>query len=136
MAGTRSDMATTRSGMVSAVQIQNLLVMFTNSGFFSSSAMTVLGSRVIPQIGHEPGLSRTIWGCMGHVYSVFVAGAAATTGSSAIPHFGQSPRRRWRTSGSIGQVYSFAACRGDTVGSAGAIDAICSKAEGAGAGAI
>src|SRR6266704_237775 len=54
MAGTRSDIVTTRSGIVSAVQIQNLLVMFTNSGFFSSSAVTVLGSRAMPQIGHEP----------------------------------------------------------------------------------
>src|SRR6266403_6191871 len=47
MEGTKSDMATTRIGIVSTVQIQNLLVMFTNSGFFSSSAVTVLGSRAI-----------------------------------------------------------------------------------------
>jgi hypothetical protein len=45
---------------------------------------------------------------MGHVYSVFVAGAAAMSGSSAIPHLGQSPGPSWRTSGSIGQVNSFA----------------------------
>src|SRR3979490_2270711 len=99
--GAKSDMPTSRIGIVSTVQIQNLLVMFTNSGFFSSSAVTVLGSRAMPQIGHEPGLSRTIWGCMGHVYSVLVAGAAATTGSSAMPHFGQSPGPCWRTSGSM-----------------------------------
>src|SRR3979490_2283337 len=71
MEGTKSDMATSRIGIVSAVQIQNRLVMSTSSRFFSSSAVTVLGSRAIPQIGHEPGLSRTIWGCIGHVYSVF-----------------------------------------------------------------
>jgi len=70
--------------------------------------VTVLGSSAIPQIGQEPGSPRTISGCMGHVYSVFVAGAAAMTGSSAIPHFGQSPGPARRTSGSIGQVYSFA----------------------------
>src|ERR1700682_1490170 len=81
MAGIRSDMVTTRSGIVSAVQIQNRLVMFTNSGFFSSSKVTVLGSNAIPQIGHEPGLSRTIRGCMGHVNSVFVV--CATTTASA-----------------------------------------------------
>src|SRR6267378_3686967 len=130
--GAKSDMATSRIGIVSTVQIQSLLVMFTNSGFFSSSAVTVLGSRAMPQIGHEPGLSRTIWGCMGHVYSVLVAGAAATTGSSAIPHFGQSPGPCWRISGSIGQVYSFEACRGDLGGGAGAIDVSCGAAEGVG----
>src|SRR6266851_1814493 len=107
--GARSDMATNRIGIVSAVHTQNRRVMFTSSGFFSSSATTVLGSRAIPQIGHEPGLSRTICGCMGHVYSVFVVGAAARTGSRAMPHFGQSPGPCWRTSGSIGQVYSFEA---------------------------
>src|SRR3977135_3328359 len=128
--GIKSDMATSRIGIVSTVQIQNLLVMFTNSGFFSSSAVTVLGSRAMPQIGHEPGLSRTIWGCMGHVYSVFVAGAVATTGSSAMPHFGQSPGPCWRTSGSIGQVYSFGDCRGDAGGGAGATCIVC---KGAGA---
>src|SRR6267143_6486637 len=136
MEGAKSDMATSRIGIVSTVQIQSLLVMFTNSGFFSSSAVTVLGSRAMPQIGHEPGLSRTIWGCMGHVYSVLVAGAAATTGSSAMPHFGQSPGPCRRTSGSIGQVYSFGDCRGDAGGSAGAIDVNCGGAECTRAGAI
>src|SRR5467141_856985 len=129
MEGIKSDMATSRIGIVSAVQIQNLLVMFTNSGFFSSSAVTVLGSRAMPQIGHEPGLSRTIWGCMGHVYSVFVTDGAATTGSSAMPHFGQSAGPGWRTSGCIGQVCSFAPCRGDAEGDAGAIDFTCGEAE-------
>src|SRR5258708_40212808 len=89
----------------------------------------------MPQIGHEPGLSRTIWGCIGHVYSVLVAGAAATTGSSAMPHFGQSPGPSWRTSGSIGQVYSFEACRGDAGGGGGAIDVNCGGAECDGGGA-
>src|ERR1700730_8720933 len=60
MAEKKSDMATSRIGIVSAVEIQNRLVIFTSSGFLSSSAVTVLGSRAIPQIGHEPGLSRTI----------------------------------------------------------------------------
>ena len=81
----------------------------TSSGFCSSSTLTVLGSRAMPQIGQDPGASRTISGCMGQVYSVFVTGSAATTGSSAIPHFGQSPGPCWRTSGSIGHVYSFEA---------------------------
>src|SRR6266566_6641555 len=115
-AGKKSDIATSRIRIVSAVHSQNRLVMFASSGFFSSSVATILGSRAIPQIGHDPGSSRTISGCMGHVYSVFVAGGAPTTGSSAIPHFGQSPGPCWRTSGSIGQVYSFEAFRGGAEG--------------------
>jgi len=34
----------------------------------------------MPQIGHEPGASRMISGCIGHVYSIFVAGNVAVTG--------------------------------------------------------
>ena len=107
--GKKSAMATTRIGIVSATETQNLRVISASSGFCSSSALTVLGSSAIPQIGQDPGASRTICGCMGQVYSVFVTGSAATTGSSAIPHFGQSPGPCWRTSGSIGHVYSFEA---------------------------
>jgi len=106
--GAISDIAISRRGTVSAEQIQNRLFISRSSGFFSSSVVTVLGSSAIPQMGHEPGSPLTISGCMGHVYSVFVAGLAARTGSRAIPHLGQSPGPCWRTSGSIGQVYSFA----------------------------
>jgi len=72
---------------------------------------------------------------MGHVYSVFVAGAAANTGSSAIPHFGQSPDPCWRTSGSIGQVYSFEVF--EIVGEIGAtaFGATCASGERGGGGA-
>ena len=59
----------------------------------------------MPQIGREPGASRTISGCIGHVHSTFVTGATST-GSSAMPHFGHAPGPFWRTSGSIGHVYS------------------------------
>jgi hypothetical protein len=59
----------------------------------------------MPQIGQLPGPSRTISGCIGHVYSIFVAGAAET-GSSAMPHFGQLPGPICRISGCIGHVYS------------------------------
>jgi hypothetical protein len=110
---------------VSAALIQNRLVMSTSSGFFSSSTLTVLGSSAIPQMGQSPGASLTISGCMGQVYSVFVAGIAATVGSRAIPHFGQSPGPCWRTSGSIGHVYSFAAFGATTGAWAAAIDASC-----------
>src|SRR6266568_305425 len=82
--GARSDMATNRIGIVSAVQTQNRRVMFTSSGFFSSSATTVLGSRAIPQIGHEPGLSRTICGSIGQVYSFEVVEIVGETGAIAL----------------------------------------------------
>ena len=65
----------------------------------------VRGSRAMPQIGHEPGSSRTISGCIGQVHSVLVTGEKST-GSSAIPHFGHAPGPFWRTSGSMGHVYS------------------------------
>jgi hypothetical protein len=59
----------------------------------------------MPQIGHVPGASRTIWGCIGHVYSTRArAGAAGVTGSSAMPHFGHVPGPSLRISGCIGQV--------------------------------
>ena len=74
----------------------------------------VRGSRAMPQIGQLPGASRTISGCIGHVYSIFVAGAAET-GSKAMPHFGQLPGPCWRTSGCIGHVYS----RSDIEGACG-----------------
>jgi len=106
--GKKSVIVTSKMGTVSAAQTQNRLVMSRSSGFFSSAALTVRGSRAMPQIGHGPGSSRTICGCMGQVYSIFVAGSAARTGSSAIPHLGQSPGPCCRTSGSMGQVCSFA----------------------------
>src|SRR5580692_6626176 len=118
--GNMSAMVTTRIGIVSATETQNLRVISTSSGFFSSSTLIVLGSSAIPQIGQDPGASRTISGCIGQVYSAFVVGSAATTGSSAIPHFGQAPGSCWRTCGSIGHVYSFEAALRATAG-AGAI---------------
>ena len=78
------------SGAVRATLIQKRRVMSRNSGFSSPSAVTVRGSSAIPQIGHDPGPGRTIWGCMGHVYSVRAA-RLGISGSSAIPHFGHGP---------------------------------------------
>src|ERR1700704_790545 len=82
--GIKSDMATSRIGIVSTVQIQNLLVMFTNSGFFSSSAVTVLGSRAMPQIGHEPGPCRRTSGSIRQVYSFEACRGDAGGGAGAI----------------------------------------------------
>src|SRR4026208_643260 len=101
-----SDIAIRKSGRESAALIQNRRVMSSSSGLGASSKVSVLGSRAIPQIGQAPGSDRTISGCMGHTYSVRVAGAAMVEGSSAMPHFGQARGLDSRTSGSIGQMYT------------------------------
>ncbi len=59
-------MASNMTGAVSTALTQNRFVMSSSSGFVSSSAATVTGSRAMPQIGQLPGSSRTISGCMGH----------------------------------------------------------------------
>src|SRR5712692_5585446 len=99
-----SDIARKKIGAVSAKQIQNRRVMSISSGFASSSRVTVLGSSAIPQIGQEPGSWRTISGCMGQTYSVFIEGAEGAAGSRAMPHLGQAPGLDSRTSGSMGQT--------------------------------
>ncbi len=104
--GTISDIATMNSGRESTALIQNRRFISTSSGLGSSSRLTVLGSKAIPQIGHDPGSSRTISGCIGQTYSIFAAGVAGVSGSSAMPHFGQAPGLGSRTSGSMGQMYS------------------------------
>ena len=52
-------------------------VMSTSSGFGPSSAVGVIGSSAMPQIGQDPGPSRTISGCIGQVHLTPGAGAAA-----------------------------------------------------------
>ena len=41
-----------------------------SSGFSPSSRLGIVGSSAMPQIGHVPGRSRTISGCIGQVYLV------------------------------------------------------------------
>src|SRR6266702_11203 len=96
---------TPSSGSVRATPIQKRRVMPTNSGF-AESADTLRGSSAIPQIGQLPGLSRTICGCMGHVYSIFVTAVVRDADSRPMPHFGHEPDFGCRTSGCIGHVYS------------------------------
>ena len=91
------------SGAVSARLTQKRRVMSRSSGLSSADAVTVRGSRAMPQIGHEPGAGRTISGCMGQVYSVRVE-ATGTSGSRAMPHEGQAPGLVSRTSGHMGQT--------------------------------
>src|SRR6202020_3565163 len=65
-----SDIPRKRTGIVSATLTQKRRVIETSSGFSSCSATAVLGSSAIPQIGQDPGPSRTISGCIGQGYSV------------------------------------------------------------------
>ena len=65
--GTISAIESKKSGTVRTRQIQNRRLMSSSSGSSSSSAATVIGSSAIPQIGQEPGRSRTISGCIGQV---------------------------------------------------------------------
>src|SRR6476620_2875906 len=97
-------MAARNTGVVSTTLTQKRHVMLVSSGFSFSSAETTRGSNAIPQIGQEPGAERTISGCIGHTYSVLVAGTAGTAASNAIPHLGQAPGFFWCTSGSMGQM--------------------------------
>src|SRR5205809_2553553 len=115
-----SAMVTATTGAASNAAIQNRLVMSTSSGLGVSSALTVRGSSAIPQIGHDPGASRTICGCIGHVYSTFVSDAGSERlGSNAMPHLGHTPGCDERTSVSIGQTKAAPAAGGDATVAAG-----------------
>src|SRR5665213_850548 len=105
MDGRNADTIRASIGTASTTLIQKRLVISTSSGLVSS-AVASRSSSVMPQIGQEPGASRTICGCIGHVYSLRLAGADAVTGSSAMPHLGQLPGPDCLISGCMGQVYS------------------------------
>ncbi len=53
--------------------------MSVSSGFSPSVAETVRGSSAMPQIGHDPGRSRTISGCIGQVHSAAPVSAGGAT---------------------------------------------------------
>jgi hypothetical protein len=91
-------------GSVSATPTCRRRVMLTSSGLAEFTA-TVRGSSAMPQMGHVPGPSRTICGCMGQVYSVRSVAVGGSVASSAIPHLGQAPGFPECTSGCMGQVY-------------------------------
>ena len=101
--GSMSIIARMNRGAVSARLIQKRRVMSRSSGFSSPVAVTVRGSRAMPQIGQLPGLGRTISGCIGQVYSILLSDIGVSD-SSAIPHFGQAPGLLSRTSESMGQT--------------------------------
>ncbi len=79
-----------RSGVVRIAATQKRVLMSRSSGFSSCVAVTVRGSSAMPQMGHDPGAGRTIWGCMGQVYSVRVE-AMGSSDSRAMPQEGQAP---------------------------------------------
>ena len=64
-------MVMTSSGTDRTALTQSRRVKSTSSGFGPSSPVgTPIGSSAMPQFGQEPGLSRTISGCIGQVYCV------------------------------------------------------------------
>jgi hypothetical protein len=91
--------------------------MLSSSGL-AAATVTVRGSSAIPHFGQLPGSGRTTSGCIGQVYSVFVASAAGASGSSAMPHFGHAPGPSLLTSGSIGHTY-FTCASAELIGAAG-----------------
>jgi hypothetical protein len=70
-------MAPRISGTLSAAPIQNRRVMSRSSGSGPSAPVAVRGSSAMPQIGHVPGPSRTICGCIGQVHVPSAAGGGA-----------------------------------------------------------
>ena len=67
------DIVSTMSGTAAAAEIHIRRVKSVNSSLGSSEG--TIGSSAMPQIGHDPGASRTISGCIGQVYWT-LAGAA------------------------------------------------------------
>src|SRR5437868_3659021 len=66
--GIRCNIARKKTGKARAAPIQKRRLMSINSELSSApSAEIVSGSRAIPQIGHSPGESRWISGCIGQV---------------------------------------------------------------------
>ena len=89
-AGTMLPIASTSSGAVTTALTQNRRVMSTSSGLCSPSAAATRGSSAMPQIGHAPGASRTISGCIGQVHWP-PAGAGGLRGR--LRRRGDEPRR-------------------------------------------
>jgi hypothetical protein len=68
--------------------------MSTSSGFGLSSSVATRGSRAMPQIGHAPGASRTISGCIGQVYSIAsLASGGRGAGSGEVSRSPLAARR-------------------------------------------
>ena len=55
------------TGAASTRPIQKRRLMSPSSAFGPVSPVAVTGSRAMPQIGHGPGPTWRIWGCMGQV---------------------------------------------------------------------
>ena len=74
---------------------KNRRVMSTSSGLGGSSRLTTLGSRAIPQIGHEPGPSCTTSGCMGQVWGRALNASASAEGRVAGSVVAPVAERNW-----------------------------------------
>ena len=64
-----SPIATASSATVKGRAPSSRRCMSFSSGLTGSSSETVRGSSAIPQMGQEPGASRTICGCIGQTHS-------------------------------------------------------------------
>jgi hypothetical protein len=84
--GMNAETISASMGAASAMLIQSRLVISASSGF-ACSAVTSRGSSAMPQIGHEPGPSRTICGCIGHVYPPCCADFACVGDGGAFELF-------------------------------------------------
>ena len=82
--------------------IHNRRVISNNSGFCSSSTVTIFGSSAMPHLGQAPGSDCTTSGCIGQTYSVLVGIGVSEAGSSAMPHLGQGTWVSSSTSGTHG----------------------------------
>jgi len=90
------------TGSVSNPLTQKRRVMSRSSSLWVSSALTMRGSRAMPQIGHAPGWARTTCGCMGHVYSMRPGEAPlgdATAAGAEPAYFSGLERNRSRHDG-------------------------------------
>ena len=85
-AGIRSrPIAKTTTGMDSATPTQKRRVMSRSSSDGPVSAVTMTGSRAMPQIGHAPGPGCRISGCIGQVYSTTSSSADGGAGEPVAP---------------------------------------------------
>ena len=84
MLGKNSPSIDQRRGVVSTTLIQKRRVMSLSSAFSPSSADGESGSSAMPQIGHGPGASRRISGCIGQVHAVPVSAGFCSGGGAGF----------------------------------------------------
>ncbi len=104
--GIASDMPSSTTMAVGAIDPQSRRLMSMSSGFGAASSVTVRGSSAMPQIGHAPGASRTTSRCMGQTYSTLPAdcGTGGDAGARAGGVAGVGAGFRYRSGVSRNRV--------------------------------